>query len=95
MSATATADPKKTAPEKSPTLLTSALAQAAEVTPRKEAGEVIAGPFPVGNVGTTEVRAMQRGSETYHVGVFHPAGGGKSQRFPLAAIAALSEGLSA
>lgn len=83
------------APAKSASLLTSALAQAAEVTPRKETGEVVAGPFPVGNVGTVEVRGILRGSETVHVGVFHPAGGGKSQRFPLAAIAALTEGLSA
>lgn len=86
---------EKDAPAKKGTLLDSALAQAAEVTPRKEAGEVVAGPFPVGNVGNVEVRALTRGQEAYHVGVFHPAGGGKSQRMPLAAIAALSEGLGA
>jgi hypothetical protein len=91
----ATKAPEAPAPSKKASLLDSALTQAAEVTPRKEAGDIIAGPFPVGNVGSTEVRAIQRGSETYHVGVFHPAGGGKSQRFPLAAIAALAEGLGA
>lgn len=83
------------APIKRPSLLDSALAQAAEVTPRKEIGDVVAGPFPVGNVGKVEARAIARGSETIHVAVFHPAGGGKSQRFPLAAIAALTEGLGA
>lgn len=92
--ATAEKKPQANAPAKT-SLLDSALAQAAEVEPRKETGEQIAGPFPVGNVGEVEVRAHTRGSNTYHVGVFHPAGGGKTQRMPLAAIAALSEGLGA
>lgn len=83
------------APAKPKTLLDGALAQAAQVEPRKETGDHIAGPFDVGNVGKVEVRAHTRGTHTTHVGVFHPAGGGKTQRMPLAAIAALTEGLGA
>lgn len=92
MSGTTTKD----APAKAKaSLLDGALAQAEQVEPRKETGDMIAGPFPVGNVGAVEVRAHTRGTHTTHVGVFHPVGGGKTQRMPLAAIAALAEGLSA
>lgn len=94
MSGTTTKDAPAPAKAKT-TLLDGALAQAAQVEPRKEAGDHIAGPFQVGNVGEVEVRAHTRGSHTTHVGVFHPTGGGKTQRMPLAAIAALAEGLSA
>lgn len=88
--------PEKPAPTPAKaSLLDSALAQAAQVEPRTETGEHVAGPFPVGNIGQVEVRAHTRGTHTTQVGVFHPAGGGKTQRMPLAAIAALSEGLSA
>lgn len=87
------AAPTKDAAPSNP--LTAALAQADQVAPRKEVGELIAGPFAVGNIGECEVRTVTRGTAEYTNAVFTPTGGGKTQRMPLAAVAVFARELGA
>lgn len=73
--------------------LADSVAQAKEAPKREITGAIVAGPFPVGNLGSVEVRAVQSGDRTFTDAVFLPAGGGKPKRIPLAAVATLHEEL--
>lgn len=77
-----------TTPAKAPNKLAETLKSAHEaaqaVAPRKSTGKVLAGPFPVGNIG--EVSAIERGTVTYaeFVGT-----NGRAKSIPLAAVGTL------
>lgn len=70
-------------------LLTQA-SKSAHEAPKRDIGEVVAGPFDVGNIGTVSVVKRQAGSEQHLYGVYTPHSG-RQQRMPLAAIATLAE----
>lgn len=75
--------------------LVSASEQAASVAKRERPGTVIAGPFPVGNMGNVSVveRESQKGDHKYTFAEYQSASGGRIKSIPLAAVAALHEEL--
>lgn len=75
--------------------LASASKQAASVEKRERPGTTIAGPFPVGNMGSVSVvqRESQKGDQKYTFAEYQSATGGRIKSIPLAAVAALHEEL--
>lgn len=85
------------APNKLADAIKAASVQAESVQPRKS-GEVVAGPYPVGNAGEVSVieRPASKDSDNkYLFAEYTPAGGGKIKSFPLAAVATLAKELPA
>lgn len=66
--------------------------KAARDAKRREIGEVVSGPFEVGNIGTVQVVKRQAGAESHLYAAFLPVSG-RPQRIPLAAVAILAESL--
>lgn len=75
-----------------PKLLESATKAAASAPERKQVGEVVAGPFPVGNIGNVSVVEREQGTQKHLYAVYAPHSG-RTQRIPLAAVSALAESL--
>lgn len=68
-----------------------ASAQAASAEARAGSGELVAGPFDVGNIGQVAVVRRELGEQKYLYAQF--TGTGRPSRIPLAAVAVLSEKL--
>lgn len=68
----------------------------AEAAPTKSANAlpVIAGPFPVGNIGTVAVVEREMGGSKYRYAEYRNASGSAPKRIPLAAVPALYAALS-
>lgn len=67
--------------------------KAAESAPaRQQVGEVVAGPFPVGNIGTVSVIEREQGTSKHLYALYTPHSG-RAQRIPLAAVSVLAGAL--
>lgn len=74
-------------------LLERATKAAASAPAKQQVGEVVAGPFEVGNIGTVSVVEREQGTAKHLYAVYNPHSG-RSQRIPLAAVSTLAESLA-
>lgn len=74
-------------------LVSDAVAEAQSVAPRKDSGEVVAGPFEVGGTGSVSVvrKTFGNSDKSYLYAEHVPASGGRAKSIPLAAVAVLAE----
>jgi hypothetical protein len=73
-------------------LLERATQAAASAPAKQQVGEIVAGPFEVGNIGSVSVVEREQGSAKHLYAVYNPHSG-RSQRIPLAAVSVLAGAL--